>query len=140
MTEMAVSESTVSVRGTKLFVRRAGAGAPMLYLHGTQGLGSWLPCFGTLARTFDVLAPDHPGFVASIVLCEIAWVLADCYGAERKQIKSAIEGLLVSKQIIVEEAELAWKALRAWDASQSDSATRGTQERAAKPGNLQRPL
>ena len=62
MTQMAVSESTITVRGTRLLVRRAGAGVPMLYLHGTQGLGSWLPCFDTLARTFDVLAPDHPGF------------------------------------------------------------------------------
>lgn len=66
------------------------------------------------------LSPDNPGFVTSITLCEIAWVLAECYGADRKRVRDIIEGLLVSKQILVERAELTWKALRAWDASAAD--------------------
>jgi pimeloyl-ACP methyl ester carboxylesterase len=57
-----VAESVVSVRGARLQMRRAGAGQPMLYLHGSQGLSEWLPCFDALAERFEVLAPDHPGF------------------------------------------------------------------------------
>lgn len=66
------------------------------------------------------LSPDNPGFVTSITLCEVAWVLAECYGADRKRVRDVIEGLLVSKQILVERAELTWKALRAWDTSAAD--------------------
>ncbi len=61
---MTFSETTVAVRGTKLKLRRAGSGAPLLYLHGTQWLG-WLPCLDRLASRFEVIAPDHPGFGGS---------------------------------------------------------------------------
>jgi predicted nucleic-acid-binding protein len=66
------------------------------------------------------LSPESPGFVTAITLCEIAWVIADCYGADRHRIREVIEGLLTSRQIVIEHAELAWKALRAWDASSAD--------------------
>lgn len=59
------------------------------------------------------LTAENPGFVTTIALCEIAWVLAECYGADRKRIREVIEGLLATKQIVVEQAELVWKALRA---------------------------
>ena len=66
------------------------------------------------------LTPDAPGLITSVVLCEIAWVLAECYGADRNRIKSVIEGLLTAKQVVVERAEVVWKALRDWDASAAD--------------------
>jgi predicted nucleic-acid-binding protein len=66
------------------------------------------------------LTPERPGLVTSVVLCEICWVLAECYGADRKRIRDVIEGLLTAKQVVVERAESAWKALRAWDASAAD--------------------
>ena len=66
------------------------------------------------------LTPERPGLVTSVVLCEICWVLAECYGADRKRIRDVIEGLLTAKQVVVERAESAWKALRDWDASAAD--------------------
>ena len=66
------------------------------------------------------LSADNPGFVALVTLCELSWVLEDCYRADRDRIRAVIEGLLGARQIIVEEAELAWKALRAWQASRAD--------------------
>lgn len=66
------------------------------------------------------LSADNPGFVALVTLCEIAWVLAECYEADRVRIRAVIEGLLGTKQIVVEEPELAWKALRAWQGSAAD--------------------
>jgi len=55
-------ESEIDIRGCKLFLRRAGKGPSLLFLHGAQGLSGWLPAFEELAARFDVLVPDHPGF------------------------------------------------------------------------------
>ena len=72
-------------------------------------------------RLFEkTLSAENPGFVAAITLCEIAWVLADCYGASKAHIRDVIAGLLGSKQIVVESAELAWRALRVWENSSAD--------------------
>jgi predicted nucleic-acid-binding protein len=72
-------------------------------------------------RVFEkVLAPDNPGFVSCIVLCELAWVLAECYGADRGRIRQALEGLLSAKQIVVEVPDLVRRALRAWDEGGAD--------------------
>lgn len=69
-----------------------------------------------------VLTQDEPGFVSAIVLCEIAWVLAECYGADRARIRAAVEGLLSAKQIAVEAPDTVRKALRAWGESSADFA------------------
>jgi len=66
------------------------------------------------------LSADNPGFVSTITLCEIAWVLADSYRADRKRIRAAVEGLLATKQLVIEHAELVWKALRAWEGVSAD--------------------
>jgi predicted nucleic-acid-binding protein len=74
-------------------------------------------------RFFErVLTPEEPGFVSGIVLCELAWVLAECYGADRGRIRQAVEGLLVSKQVTVEAPDLVRRALRTWDESSADFA------------------
>jgi predicted nucleic-acid-binding protein len=73
------------------------------------------------SRLFEhVLSVERPGFVSLITLCEMAWVLADCYDADKARIAAVIEALLGSRQLVVEDAELAWKALRAWDKSGAD--------------------
>lgn len=45
--------------------RRAGAGPPLLFLHGAAGVPGWTPWMARLAERFDVIVPDHPGFGAS---------------------------------------------------------------------------
>lgn len=67
-----------------------------------------------------VLSADVPGLITSITLCEIVWVLAECYSADRDRIGSVIEGLLASRQLVVEEADTVWNALRDWRASNAD--------------------
>jgi pimeloyl-ACP methyl ester carboxylesterase len=37
----------------------------MLLLHGASGAGAWLPFMASLAKTFDVIVPEHPGFGSS---------------------------------------------------------------------------
>jgi pimeloyl-ACP methyl ester carboxylesterase len=57
-----MNPTTIDVRGCKLHVRRSGRGEPLLFLHGAQGLSDREPGLDALAREFDVIAPDHPGF------------------------------------------------------------------------------
>jgi predicted nucleic-acid-binding protein len=73
------------------------------------------------SRLFErVLTTERPGFVGHVTLCEVAWVLADCYDAGKARIATVIEGLLASRQLVVEEAEVVWKALRTWEKSSAD--------------------
>ena len=75
------------------------------------------------SRLFErVLAPANPGFVPVVALGKLAWVLAECYGADRARIRQAIDGLLVAKQVAAETPDLVRKALRAWDQSTADLA------------------
>lgn len=67
-----------------------------------------------------ILTDEQPGFVTSVTLCEIVWVLAECYGADRQRIESVLEGLLTARQLIVEHAELVWAALIDWRGSPAD--------------------
>jgi pimeloyl-ACP methyl ester carboxylesterase len=48
--------------GGSIQLLRGGSGPPLLFLHAAGGAGAWLPFHGQLARHFDVVAPDHPGF------------------------------------------------------------------------------
>ncbi len=66
------------------------------------------------------LTTDVPGYINHITLCEIVWVLQRCYDVTKQQLRDVIEGLLTTKQLIVENVEVAWKALRAYDANGAD--------------------
>lgn len=57
-------ESLVSIRKGlfQTFVRSEGEGDPLLFLHGANGLRGWPLFLEGLARSFRVIAPDHPGF------------------------------------------------------------------------------
>ena len=57
-----MSTSDVDLNGCKLHIQRGGGGEPVLFLHGAQGLAGWDPGLQALAKRFDVIAPDHPGF------------------------------------------------------------------------------
>lgn len=58
---------TIEINGCKLAYRRLGKGAPLLWLHGTDGLMEWPAIVDRLARGHEVIVPDHPGFGASPV-------------------------------------------------------------------------
>jgi pimeloyl-ACP methyl ester carboxylesterase len=52
-------------RGVGVRVRRAGAGPPLLFLHGAGGWPAWLPFFERLSRHYALVVPEHPCFGAS---------------------------------------------------------------------------
>lgn len=66
------------------------------------------------------LTTDSPGYINHITLCEIVWVLQRCYGVKKQQVREIIEGLLTTKQFIVENVEVAWRSLRAFDANDAE--------------------
>lgn len=66
------------------------------------------------------LSPENPGFICLVTLAEIVWVLEECYKADRAKVAAVVEGLLSSRQLLVEQAEVAWRALRAWTGSSAD--------------------
>jgi pimeloyl-ACP methyl ester carboxylesterase len=53
------------VDGGSIHLLRGGEGPALLFLHAAGGAGVWHPFHGLLARHFEVLAPDHPGFGGS---------------------------------------------------------------------------
>jgi pimeloyl-ACP methyl ester carboxylesterase len=59
------TSKTISVRDCSIGVIRAGAGRPLLVLHGASGPGTWLGRVPELAARHDVILPEHPGFGAS---------------------------------------------------------------------------
>lgn len=54
--------AAVDIRGCKINIRRSGHGEPLLFLHGAQGINGNERGLDELAKRFDVIAPDHPGF------------------------------------------------------------------------------
>ena len=57
--------SMMMVRGCNVGLMRGGAGQPLVILHGASGAGTWLPFMRSLADSYDVIVPEHPGFGGS---------------------------------------------------------------------------
>jgi pimeloyl-ACP methyl ester carboxylesterase len=66
-----VVEDYLALPGGRVHVLRGGSGAPLLFLHAAGGAGQWLEFHEVLARRFDVIAPDHPGFGGSDELPDV---------------------------------------------------------------------
>ena len=56
----------LEIGGAIVTYRRAGAGAPLVYFHGSGLTKRWLPLYGDLAESFDVIVPEHPGYGDSV--------------------------------------------------------------------------
>jgi pimeloyl-ACP methyl ester carboxylesterase len=59
---MTFRQSFVELHGCRTHLRRGGSGEPLLFLHGASGAPAVMPFMETLARRFDVLVPEHPGY------------------------------------------------------------------------------
>lgn len=70
----------------------------------------------------NTLTETSPGFVSMIVLIETVWVMEDLYGADRARVTAIIDTLLRARTVVVEDAEIAWRALEAFRAGRADFA------------------
>ena len=74
------------------------------------------------ARLVESLSVESPGFVPLVSVVELAWVLSSAYALDRGQVVQAVESLLRTKEIMVERAEIVWKALRVLQRANADFA------------------
>src|SRR6266545_3991333 len=63
---LSFNQELCEVRGCRITLKRCGSGPKLLYLHGANGAASVRPFMEELAKGFNVLVPEHPGFGASI--------------------------------------------------------------------------
>lgn len=70
-------------------------------------------------RLISTLTRQKPGFISAVVLAEMSWVLTRAYRLTRIDLCAAIEGLLRSGEIKIENAEAAWRALGVFQAGKS---------------------
>jgi pimeloyl-ACP methyl ester carboxylesterase len=61
-TASAGTRHELDVDGCTVSYQRAGAGPPLLYLHGGFGVTGWMPWMDRLAAAHDLIVPDHPGW------------------------------------------------------------------------------
>jgi len=59
---MPFTDHYLELDGCRTHYRRSGKGTPLVFLHGASGAPVVLPFMETLARRFDVIVPEHPGY------------------------------------------------------------------------------
>ncbi len=57
------------------------------------------------------LTLENPGFISSMVLCELFWVLKSVYKYTRKQIAEIMEKIIFAEEFYIEDGDIAWRAL-----------------------------
>lgn len=85
----------------------------------------------------ESLSAAAPGFVTLVSIVELVWVLSSCYDLTRAQVAQALEVILRSKQLIVDQAEHVVRALRAFSAGTADFADCLIERTAAAAGCAQ---
>jgi pimeloyl-ACP methyl ester carboxylesterase len=108
------AEETVDVHGAAVHLLRDGSGPPLLYLHGGGAAGLWRRFHALLAESFEVHAPDHPGFGGSDERADAADVaglashyldLCDRLELERALLAGASFGGLVACELALRAPE-----------------------------------
>ena len=82
----------------------------------------------------ETLTVDSLGFVPLVAVIEFVSVLSSAYGLDRSRLVAALEGLLRTKELVVERAETVWKAVRAYQSSSADFADCLIERSAASAG------
>lgn len=70
---------------------------------------------------FEGLSSDAPGFISLVVLCEMVWALSYTYRWSRPEIGRAVTAMLWMRQLVVEQPEIAARAVASQSADISDA-------------------
>ena len=73
-------------------------------------------------RLIESLSADEPGFVPVVALVELVWVLSGSYRLDRDQVARVLDGLLRSKELVVDRADLVAQALTRHSIARADFA------------------
>ena len=74
------------------------------------------------SRLIEACSADDAGFISIVTLAEITWVLNAAYGTSRDKIGDVVENLLQTETLVVQLAEVVWKALAAYRKGAADFA------------------
>jgi len=70
----------------------------------------------------ETLTPEQPGLITLVSAVELVWVLQSCYRSSKAEIVGVLEMILRTKELVVENAEIVWQALRRYSDSNADFA------------------
>ena len=73
-------------------------------------------------KLMESLTAREPGFIALVSVVELVWVLSSAYDLKRSRIVQALDLMLRSTQLVVDQADQVLRALRAYDAGKADFA------------------
>jgi predicted nucleic-acid-binding protein len=73
-------------------------------------------------RLVESRSVESRGFIPLVSVVELFWVMSSAYELDRGQLIAALEGLLRTKEFVVERAEIVWKALRIFQTANVDFA------------------
>ena len=73
-------------------------------------------------RLIEALSAEAPAYVPLVAVVEIAWVLTSCYDLKRDQVAEAMDGILRTKEFIVDRTEQVAQALRVYKTGSADFA------------------
>ena len=73
-------------------------------------------------KLVESLTVDAPGFIALVSVVELVWVLSSAYQLDRPQLAAVLEGLMRTKELIVERGEIIWQAVRVFRGTSADFA------------------
>lgn len=63
---------------------------------------------------------DGKGYITLISLIETTWVLESCYDLNKNELIQALEGILKTKQFLVEKPDVAYVALKNYKQGKAD--------------------
>jgi predicted nucleic-acid-binding protein len=64
----------------------------------------------------------RPGFLSVVVLAELVWVLESCYASTKAEIVAILQRVLGAKQLVVQNADVVWQAVRLYEGGSADFA------------------
>lgn len=79
-------------------------------------------------------SPENPGYVSLVTLIQVVWVSETCYDAQRKEVAEIVRNLLGARQLVLQETETIWKALRLFESGTADFADYMVERLAAGAG------
>jgi predicted nucleic-acid-binding protein len=75
----------------------------------------------TLATRFiEGLSSDTPGFITTVCLVELVWVMQSCYRASKPEVVGILNLILRTRQFVVENAETVIKATALFSSTRAD--------------------
>jgi len=70
----------------------------------------------------NACSESRPGFVTVVALAELVWVLEECYSSAKTEIVAILQRILRTRQLVVQDAETVWKAIRLFETGPADFA------------------